>query len=174
MISGNSLAGVGLIGGSSGNTVQGNYIGATPNGLFSIGNRGEGVEIDDSPNNLIGGTDGVTPGEGCNGACNLICGNNQEGLAIDGTGAVENRVSGNYIGTDQAGTADLGNGFDGILIADDPNYTYNSPSWDPWGNALVFQQFNLRGQYKPEISFWQSGMTEPTVIAEGILPQWLP
>ena len=63
---------------------------------------------------------------------------------------------------------------DGILIADDPNYTYNSPSWDPWGNALVFQQFNLRGQYKPEISFWQSGMTEPTVIAEGILPQWLP
>ncbi|MCA9411243.1 MAG: right-handed parallel beta-helix repeat-containing protein [Candidatus Omnitrophica bacterium] len=137
VISGNSLAGVGLIGGSSGNTVQGNYIGATPNGLFSIGNLGEGVEIDNSPNNLIGGTDGVTPGEGCNGACNLICGNNQEGLAIDGTGAVENRVSGNYIGTDQAGTADLGNGFDGILIAVGGDGTFIGGTDPGSGNVIA-------------------------------------
>lgn len=63
---------------------------------------------------------------------------------------------------------------DGIIIADDPAYTYNSPRWDPWGEALLFQQFNLRGQYKPEVVYWQTGMTEPTVIAEGIMPHWLP
>lgn len=63
---------------------------------------------------------------------------------------------------------------DGIIIADDPQYTYNSPRWDPWGEALLFQQFNLRGQYKPEIVYWHTGMTEPIVLAEGIMPHWLP
>lgn len=63
---------------------------------------------------------------------------------------------------------------DGIIIAGDPEYTYNSPQWDPWGNALLFQQFKLRGQYKPEIGLWQSGTNLSSVITEGILPQWLP
>lgn len=63
---------------------------------------------------------------------------------------------------------------DGIVIADDPAYTYNSPRWDPWGEGLLFQQFNLRGAYKPEIVYWQTGMTEPVVLAEGIMPHWLP
>jgi Tol biopolymer transport system component len=63
---------------------------------------------------------------------------------------------------------------DGIIIASDPEYTYNSPQWNPWGNALLFQQFKLRGQYKPEISLWQEGTNQSAVIVEGILPQWLP
>jgi len=63
---------------------------------------------------------------------------------------------------------------DGIIIASDPEYTYNSPQWNPWGNALLFQQFKLRGQYKPEIGLWQHGTNQSEVIAEGIVPQWLP
>lgn len=63
---------------------------------------------------------------------------------------------------------------DGIVIAGDPEYTYNSPQWDPWGSALLFQQFKLRGQYKPEIGLWQEGSNQSTVLTEGILPQWLP
>lgn len=63
---------------------------------------------------------------------------------------------------------------DGITIANDPEYTYNSPQWDPWGSALLFQQFKLKGQYRPEIGLWQEGTTQSQVIAEGILPQWLP
>lgn len=63
---------------------------------------------------------------------------------------------------------------DGIVIAGDPEYTYNSPQWDPWGSALLFQQFKLKGQYKPEIGLWQEGTNRSEVIAEGILPQWLP
>jgi Tol biopolymer transport system component len=63
---------------------------------------------------------------------------------------------------------------DGIIIANDPEYTYNSPQWDAWGSALLFQQFKLRGQYKPEIGLWRVGTSESTTLAEGILPQWLP
>ena len=63
---------------------------------------------------------------------------------------------------------------DGIIIADQEGYTYNSPSWDPWGGALVFQQFKLKGKFKPEIGIWKSGFNEPLIIAEGLMPQWLP
>lgn len=63
---------------------------------------------------------------------------------------------------------------DGIVIAGDPEYTYNSPQWDTWGNALLFQQFKLRGQYKPQIGLWQAGSNQSSVLIEGILPQWLP
>lgn len=63
---------------------------------------------------------------------------------------------------------------DGIIVAGDPEYTYNSPQWDPWGNALLFQQFKLRGQYKPEIGVWQEGSNQYFVLTEGITPQWLP
>lgn len=63
---------------------------------------------------------------------------------------------------------------DGIIIADQPDYTYNSPRWDPWGGALIFQQFKLRSAFKPEIGLWKSGFSEPLIVAEGIMPHWLP
>ncbi len=63
---------------------------------------------------------------------------------------------------------------EGIVIAQDADYTYNSPQWDPWGTALLFQQFKMRGQYKPEIGLWREGTNQSITITEGILPQWLP
>ncbi len=63
---------------------------------------------------------------------------------------------------------------DGIIIADQPEYTYNSPRWDPWGTALVFQQFKLRSEFKSEIGLWKHGLHEPLIIAEGAMPHWLP
>ena len=63
---------------------------------------------------------------------------------------------------------------DGQVIVEQPNYIYNNPIWDPWGNALVFQEFKLKGVYKPEIGLWMPGMKEPRQLAEGILPHWLP
>lgn len=62
----------------------------------------------------------------------------------------------------------------GQVIADQPEYTYNNPRWDPWGSVLVFQQFKLKGTYKPEIGMWMPGFEEPQVLAEGIMPQWVP
>ncbi|MCQ3936713.1 MAG: hypothetical protein DPW18_06660 [Chloroflexi bacterium] len=63
---------------------------------------------------------------------------------------------------------------DGVIIAGDPDYTYNSPQWDPWGQALVFQQFKLRGQYKPEIGLWRGGTNAASLLVEGVMPRWLP
>jgi len=62
----------------------------------------------------------------------------------------------------------------GQVIAEQPDYVYNNPVWDPWGSALVFQQFRLRGVYKPQIGLWMSDMQESLVLVEGIMPQWLP
>jgi len=62
----------------------------------------------------------------------------------------------------------------GQVIAEQPDYVYNNPVWDPWGSTLVFQQFRLRGVYKPQIGLWMSDMQESLVLVEGIMPQWLP
>jgi Tol biopolymer transport system component len=62
---------------------------------------------------------------------------------------------------------------DGQVIANHPDYIYHAPAWDPWGKALVFQQFELRGVYTPEIALWNGG-TDTKVIAEGLMPHWLP
>ena len=63
---------------------------------------------------------------------------------------------------------------DGQAIVDQPGYSYNNPYWDPWGRAFVFQQFRLQGVYKPQIALWMPGFDQPHVLAEGIMPHWLP
>ncbi len=63
---------------------------------------------------------------------------------------------------------------EGIVIANQKDYTYNSPQWDAWGNAILFQQFKLRGAFNPEIGLWQPGFSEPLLLNQGLMPQWLP
>jgi Tol biopolymer transport system component len=63
---------------------------------------------------------------------------------------------------------------DGQTITDQHGYIYNNPIWDPWGKALIFEQFKLKGVYKPEISLWARNMNQPRIVAEGIMPHWLP
>jgi hypothetical protein len=94
--------------GSSGNVVQGNYIGTDVTGTLALANVNDGVKlIDNSTNNTIGGT--------VAGARNLISGNGNSGLVI-GIGASNNLVQGNYIGTDFTGTAALGNSHGGLEL----------------------------------------------------------
>ncbi len=109
VISGNNDNGIEIINsGTTGNIVQGNYIGTDVNGTAAIGNAAEGVNIwDQSTNNTIGGL--------VAGARNVISGNNV-GIAIEDSGTTGNQVHGNYIGTDVNGTADLGNTGDGVQI----------------------------------------------------------
>jgi Tol biopolymer transport system component len=63
---------------------------------------------------------------------------------------------------------------DGQVIASQPDYVYNNPYWDPWGKAVIFQRFNLRGNYKPEIALWMPGLKEPRILGEGLIAHWLP
>jgi Tol biopolymer transport system component len=62
----------------------------------------------------------------------------------------------------------------GPAIADTEGLVCQAPSWDAWGKSIVFQQFQLGQAASSEISFWQSGMDQPRVLAQGLSPCWLP
>ena len=100
LISGN-WDGVNISGsGTTNNIVIGNYIGTDATGTAAIGNTVDGVWIGDgAQHNLIGG--------GTAGERNVISGNGNTGVVIDGS--MYNTVSGNHIGTDATGTRALGN-----------------------------------------------------------------
>lgn len=91
---------------SNGNVIQGLQITNVPD---------DAIHIVDASNNLIGGIN-ATPGEACTGECNLLSGNGF-GVGVVGEGSVDNVISGNYIGTNLSGTADMGNTFLGVGLA---------------------------------------------------------
>ncbi len=109
VISGNTGAGISITGGaSSGNSVQGNYIGVTFDGSAALPNAdgvvvsGDGVNANSGAhNNTIGGT--------LIAARNVISANLGVGVKISDSGANNNLVQGNYIGTDAAGTSAIPN-----------------------------------------------------------------
>jgi hypothetical protein len=90
---------------TSGTTIQGNFIGTDPAGAIAQGNL-DGVDIQFSTNNLIGGTTAA--------ARNVISGNHGRGIAVI-TGASANVIQGNFIGTNANGNAAVGNTSGGIL-----------------------------------------------------------
>jgi hypothetical protein len=67
-------------------------------------------------NNIIGGD--RSRGKGQLGQGNLISGNRDEGINVCcDNGTSDNRIVGNYIGTDITGMKVLGNGYDGIVLS---------------------------------------------------------
>jgi titin len=108
VISGNTTNGILISGaGTTGNSVQGNFIGLNAAGTAALGNGQKGVRIrDGAANNAVGGA--------VAGARNVIAGNST-GVGIE-TGANANVLVGNFIGTNAAGNADLGNNGSGVEI----------------------------------------------------------
>jgi hypothetical protein len=119
-ISGNSRNGVSISGdNTTGNLIQGNYIGLRINGTTAQGNGTNGVSIiglnaTSVSANVIGGT--------VAGARNIISGNTGDGVQISDLGASGNFVQGNYIGTDASGSSAVANN-DGINIISAPGNT---------------------------------------------------
>jgi subtilisin-like proprotein convertase family protein len=108
LISGNSTVGVYMRGSSTAATrVERNLIGTQANGSTGLGNGGGGVVIEGTPGNTVGGTTSA--------ARNVISANGNDGILIGHAAAVFNTVSGNYIGTNSTGTADLGNNGNGVV-----------------------------------------------------------
>ena len=109
-MSGNRFSGVSFSapGGDSAdeNDVQGNVIGASALGTPLPNNAG--VTIVSSDDNTIGGE--------AEGTGNVISGNTADGVRII-SNSRDNKVQGNWIGTDESG-ADLGNGGSGVKIND--------------------------------------------------------
>lgn len=110
LISGNSAQGIYLAGaGTNSNVVAGNFIGTMVAGTSALANNFAGVEISQGAQlNFIGGFTAS--------ARNVISGNSSQGVALDQTGTSNNRIAGNYIGTNSAGTSALPNGFPGVEI----------------------------------------------------------
>ena len=108
VISGNARNGVCFCPASQ-NVIIGNRIGTDAAGSSAIPNGDGGVAVvEASDGNQIGGT---TPQ-----ARNVISGNSESGIRLSkGGGTVaNNRIQGNYIGTNAAGIAGLGNGGIGV------------------------------------------------------------
>jgi parallel beta-helix repeat protein len=112
VISGNGQDGIYLNTNSVGNTVAGNYIGTGIAGNAILTNRYNGITLRSAHGNLIGG---AAPGAG-----NVISGNGFYGVYLV-SGASENVVQGNLIGTDFSGRTPLGNKVAGVRIESPAN-----------------------------------------------------
>ncbi len=95
--------------GGGNNVLIGNFIGTDANGSTDYGNRFGGITIFDSANNRIGGKEVATR--------NLVSGSNLAGILIQGHFSTDNRIEGNYIGTDAEGLSALGSRRNGIVIS---------------------------------------------------------
>ncbi|MFP4437025.1 MAG: right-handed parallel beta-helix repeat-containing protein, partial [Chloroflexaceae bacterium] len=110
-ISGNKGDGIILSTNTISNTILGNYIGLIRVGaVFKLGNAGHGIQINNSQGNIVGGTTSDQR--------NIISGNSLTGVLLTGFSTMDNTIVGNYIGTDQNGFLDRGNGSDGVRISD--------------------------------------------------------
>ena len=96
--------------GNGGNMIEGDYLGPDITAVNRVGNGRTGIEVDNSPDNLIGG-----PGAGQG---NIISSNRTDGIFIHNPGSTGNIVQGNAIGTNfQSDTSgNLANLIDGIEI----------------------------------------------------------
>jgi titin len=158
VISANGASGVIISGtGTTGNVVEGNYIGTDATGEYPVGNAVDGVDIaGGASSNVVGGTSYA--------ARNIISANALLGVWITGSGTSSNQVQGNYIGTDATSTSPLGNGLGGVQIdsgassnliggsnANDSNLIqYNAGNGvgigaGSFGNVIQFDIINLNG-----------------------------
>ncbi len=93
VISGNTVDGV-FVDLAGGNLIEGNLIGTDVTGSVALGNLGDGVELQGSNNDTVGGTTAA--------ARNVISASGQFNLYI--VYSADETVQGNYIGTDATGT----------------------------------------------------------------------
>ncbi len=94
----NRFTGTGIeISSSGSHTIQGNWIGLNNAGTAASANAVNGIYAWSSSGNLIGGTTAAER--------NVISGNTRQGIYFDAVNT--SVISGNYIGTDAAGTGDV-------------------------------------------------------------------
>ena len=106
------------------NLVQGNFIGVDITGTVDLGNAGAGIVVGNAGSNTIGGT--------AAGAGNVISGNDWVGVYVysEGLSTTDNMILGNRIGTNEAGTAAVGNAAPGV-------YLHNGSSSTTIGGAVA-------------------------------------
>ena len=181
VISGNGGNGIRLVN-STNNRIGMNYIGTDITGLVDLGNQGNGVVLEwGSSGNMVGGqaTNGNSPTKGVFARPpqgNLISGNGKNGVLIQNQASF-NVVSGNRIGTDDSGSAPLGNSLDGVAIIDadwnellgctdpqDPFVFYNVISGNGGNGVRVRNSDNIT----IHANFMGAGADNATVVPNGL------
>jgi titin len=126
-----------MIVGPGGNVIASDIIGTDAAGDAGLGNAFDGVLIDQSPGNTVGG------------AGDVISDNGLVGVRIAGAAASGNAFVGDLIGTDPTGTRALGNRYDGVFVDGAPNNTVGGEAPGARnvisGNASVGIQIAGRG-----------------------------
>jgi hypothetical protein len=107
LVSGNVGFGISLSNASN-NLVAGNFVGVNATLALALPNTLDGINVFDSPNNLIGG---VVPL-----GTNLVSGNGESGIVVTGSLSLGNIVRGNLVGTDISQSLAVGNTLDGIAV----------------------------------------------------------
>lgn len=109
VIAGATNDGILVRGSSTGFVIQGNLIGTDRTGTVAIGNAWYGIEVQ-SDHGTIGGTVASLR--------NVVANSGKAGIVFWLSGAHDNVVQGNYIGTDVTGTHAMGNAEQGIAFSD--------------------------------------------------------
>jgi parallel beta-helix repeat protein len=111
LISGNGGNGVLITGGSRGNKLNGNFIGTTVSGNAALGNRDNGVWLDNAgANSLTGCTFVENPFV----YYNVLSGNGLNGLRVTSSNSV--KVQGNFFGIGANNSTAVANRLNGILV----------------------------------------------------------
>lgn len=96
------------------NTVEGNFLGTNAANTFvqnAPGIEGEGIRLAlGASENIIGGNTAAQR--------NIVSGNDQDGIGLQGVGVEGNVIINNYVGLRQNGTTRLQNGADGVDVAE--------------------------------------------------------
>src|SRR5262249_42993773 len=111
----------------TGNTIQGNRIGVNASGA-QLANGGQGINLQGSSANLIGGT--------ASGAGNLISGNAASGVEISGATSAGNLLQGNLIGTNSGDSGAIANTTDGVLITNGASFNTLGGGTGGAGNVI--------------------------------------
>ena len=114
---------------SAGNTVQGNYIGTDITGTLARANGENGIYINNTPGNTIGGSSA---------ARNIISGNGGAGVKIAGANATGNTLQSNYIGLRPNGATALKNLSHGVFITTSASNNTIGGTAAGQANAIAF------------------------------------
>jgi hypothetical protein len=113
----------------TGDTIEGNYIGTNVSGTAALPNAENGVYVNSTPANVIGGVAA---------ARNVISGNGGAGVKIAGLLATGNTIQSNYIGVRPDGLTAMKNISHGVYVTTSASNTTIGGSTPGLGNSIGF------------------------------------
>jgi len=157
VISGNSSYGV-VLGnaGTSGNLIEGNYVGLDANGVSAIPNNDGVLFSDGATSNRLGGTSA--------GAANFVSGNSYRGVVISDPGTSGNLVQGNFLGTDNTGTNGSGN-YDNVELQNNASGNFIGGVYAGAGNVIAFAGWD-------GVVLFQAGTTNNSIRGNSIFSNY--